>query len=163
MATRAIIAKVGRQGDGLAVHLEHDGSADAAGATLLQHYLDEASVDRLIRKGSIVPLEPAPEGSTVFVRDYGQTWEIRLPHAFSGGTEGFFARYWGVGPQWLYAWTPDGWLASPAMPGAPPESYHADWEALWDADPLWREWLRRTREFQRPQPLHSLIRDHRAR
>ena len=41
MATRAIIAKVDRRGDGLSVHLRHDGSADAAGATLLQHCQEE--------------------------------------------------------------------------------------------------------------------------
>ena len=68
-----------------------------------------------------------------------------------------------MGPEWLYAWTPDGWLASPAMPVAPPDCYDTDSEKLRDADPQWQEWLRRTREFQRPQPLHSLIRDHRAR
>ena len=128
----------------------------------MEHYLDEASVDRLILKGSVIPLEPPPEDSLVYVRDYGKTWEIRPPHVFYSGIEGFFARYWGVGPEWLYAWTPDGWLTGKAMPGAPPESHQADSEALRDACSEWREWLRKMREFQRPQSLHSLIDAYRA-
>ena len=48
------------------------------------------------------------------------------------------------------------------MPGAPPESYRADSEALREVNPEWQEWLRRTREFQRPQSLHSLIDAYRA-
>ena len=90
------------------------------------------------------------------------SWEICQPRAFEGGTEGFFARYWDVGPEWLYAWTPDGWLASPATPGAPPECYYANSRTPPDSDPKWQEWLRRTREFQRPQSLHSLIDAYRA-
>ena len=27
---------------------------------------------------------------------------------------------------------------------------------------VWRKWLRKTRKFQKPQPLHCLIRDYRA-
>ena len=99
---------------------------------------------------------------TVIPRDYGYSWEICRPRGFQGGTEGFFARYWDVGPEWLYAWTPDGWLGCEAMPGAPPESYRADSEALREVDPQWQDWLRRTREFQRPQSLHSLIDAYRA-
>ena len=62
------------------------------------------------------------------------------------------------GAEWLYVWTPDGWPSSAAMPGTPPASCYADLRAPRDADPQWREWLRQTREFRRPQPLHSLIR-----
>ena len=47
------------------------------------------------------------------------------------------------------------------MPGAPPDCYYADTRTLPDVnDPEWREWLRRTREFQKPEPLHSLIHDY---
>ena len=59
MAIRARIGKVGRRGNGLAVYLRRDSSPDVAGATLLQHYSDGESVDRLIRMGSVIQLEPA--------------------------------------------------------------------------------------------------------
>ena len=162
MATRAMIGKVDRQGNGQAIYLGHDGCPDQAGDALLQHYSEEERIDRLIGRGYVTWLKPIPEASVTYHGDYGYSWEICQPRTFRGGTEEFFARYWDVGPEWLYAWTPDGWLASAAMPGAPPESYHADSEALRDDDPEWREWLRLTREFQRPQPLHSLVRDYRA-
>ena len=162
MAIRAMIGKVDRRGNGQTIYLGHDGCPDQAGDALLQHYSGEEHIDRLISRGYVTWLEHTPEASVTYHSDYGYSWEICQPRAFRGGTGEFFARYWDVGPEWLYAWTPDGWLGSAAMPGAPPESYHADSEALRDEDPEWREWLRLTREFQRPQPLHSLIDDYRA-
>ena len=84
------------------------------------------------------------------------------PYAFAGGTEQFFADYWSPGPEWLYVWTTDGWLASAAMPGAPPPSYYQGSPESYNPDPQWREWLRKTREFQRPQSLHSLVAAYRA-
>ncbi len=112
--------------------------------------------------GSVTWLEARPGNSITYFRANAQPWENCRPYTFGGGTERFFARYWGVGPEWLYVWTPDGWLGCKAMPGAPPESYRADSEELRNADPQWREWLRKTREFQRPQSLHSLIETYRA-
>ncbi|MDE2813117.1 MAG: hypothetical protein OXM01_08840 [Gemmatimonadota bacterium] len=111
MATRAIIGKVDRRGDGQAIYLGHDGDPDQAGATLLEHYSEEGRVDRLIRLGSVTWLEARPEDSITYFRDHAQPWENCRPHEFGGGTERFFARYWGVGPEWLYICTPDGWLA----------------------------------------------------
>ena len=160
MAIRAIIGKVDRQGNGQAVHLRHDGTADAAGATLLDHYSDAEPIYRLIGSGAIARRAPTPGNSTTYFRHYNQPWERCRPCAFRGGTDRFFANYWSPGPEWLYVWTPDGWLGSKAMPGAPPDYYYADSRTLRNAHPQWREWLRRTREFQRP--LHSLIRAYRA-
>ncbi len=162
MASRAIIGKVDRQGNGQAIFLGHGCYPDDAGAMLLERYSDEESIDRLIGSGAIARLAPTPENSITYFRHYNQPWERCRPYAFRGGTDRFFANYWSPGPEWLYVWTPDGWLASAAMPGAPPESYYAASEALRDGDPEWREWLRQTREFQRPQPLHSLIDAYRA-
>ncbi len=130
---------------------------------LLEHYSDEDRIDRLIRMVSVTWLEPTPEESGTYFRDHSQPWENCQPYALSGGTERFFAQYWGPGPEWLYVWTPDGWLSSAGMPGAPPDCYYADTRTLPDVnDPEWREWLGRTREFQRPQPLHSLVIAYRA-
>ena len=162
MASRAIIGKVDRQGNGQAIYLGHGCYPDDAGKMLLQHYSEEESIDRLISSGAITRLAPTPENSITYFRHYNQPWESCRPYAFRGGTDRFFANYWSPGPEWLYVWTPDGWLASAAMPGAPPDCYYADSEALRDGAPERREWLRRTREFQRPQPLHSLIDAYRA-
>ena len=130
---------------------------------LLEHYSDEDRIDRLIRMGSVTWLEPTPEESGTYLRDHGQPWENCRPYAFRGGTDRFFTQYCGPGPEWLYVWTPDGWLSGAGMPGAPPDCYYTDTHTVPDVnDPEWREWLRRTREFQRPQPLHSLIITYRA-
>ena len=84
------------------------------------------------------------------------------PYAFRGGTERFFADYRSPGPEWLYVWPRDGWLGSAGVPGAPPPSYCRGSPESYNPDPQWQEWLRRTREFQIPQPLHSLIRAYHA-
>ena len=157
MAIRAMIGRVYRQGNGQAIYLGHGCYPDDASTMLRDHYSDEKPIDRLIRFGihsaagthagefdHLLPRQRSALGElpTLHVRQRHRT--VLSPLLRSG-------------PEWLYARTPDGWLASGAMPGAPPESFHADTEALRDGDPEWREWLRRTREFQRPQPLHSLI------
>ena len=162
MAAPAIIGRVDRQGDGQAIYLGHHGLPNQAGARLLRYYSEAEPIHRLIRLGAIVRLEPAPEESITYFRDRRKPWRHCQPYRFRGGTQWFFANYWSPAPEWLYVWTPDGWLGSPAMPGPPPQSYYADSRALRRADPQWREWLRRTREFQRPQPLYSLIRAYRA-
>ena len=162
MASRAIIGKVDRQGNGQAIYLGHDGFPDTAGARLLRQYSEEQTINQLIRLGSVAWLETSPEESITYFHHRREPWRHCRPYEFHGGTQWFFANYWSPAPEWLYVWTPDGWLGSPAMPGAPPESYYADSRALRNPDPQWREWRRRTREFQIPQPLHSLIRAYRA-
>ena len=162
MASPAIISRVDRQGDGHAIYLGRHGSPNQAGARLLRRYSDAEPIVRLMLLGAIVQLEPTPEESITYYRHRGEPWRHCRPYDFQGGTRWFFANYWSPAPRWLYVWTPDGWLASAAMPGAPPTSYYAESRELRGVDPTWREWLRRTREFQMPQPLHSLIRDYRA-
>ena len=132
MASHAIIGKADRQGNGQAIYLGRGCYPDDAGAMLLEHYSDAELIDQLIRLGAITRLEPTPEASVTYFRDLNVPWEHCQPYAFTGGTEGFFAEYWSPGPEWLYVWTPDGWLDSPAMPGAPPEGYYADTRTLPD-------------------------------
>ena len=159
MNNRAIVGKVDPQGIGLAVYLGHRGEPDAAGPVLLEHYSEPDSIDRLIERGSIAWLAETPEQSVSYHRGYGFCWPRCRPFEFEGGTDQFFRIYWNAMAEWLYVWTPDGWLASPAMPGAPPPSYFERplVKERMDADPEWQEWLRLTRECQRPLPLQRLI------
>ena len=53
MASRAIIGKVDRQGNGRAIFLGHGCYPDDAGAMLLENYSDEEPIDRLIGSGAI--------------------------------------------------------------------------------------------------------------
>ena len=159
MTNRAIIGKVAPQGNGVAVYLGHRACPEMAGAVLLGCYSEPDRIDRLIEMGSIAWLAETPEQSISYHRGFNFCWQGCRPFEFDRGTDGFFGIYWNALADWLYIWTPDGWLGSPAMPGDPPEIF---WErplvkARLDADPEWREWLRRTREFQRPQPLQYLI------
>ena len=67
----------------------------------------------------------------------------------------FFGEYWGPGSEWLYVWTPNGWLASPAMAEMPPQSYFDDGGN--PSDSSWTEWISQTREAQRARPLYSVV------
>ncbi len=147
MTTRAIVGKVDRQGNGRAIYLGHGGYPDQAGARLLQHYSDERTIHQLIGLGSVAWLETTPEETITYFCHRRQLWMNCQPYAFGGGTERFFADYWSPSPEWLYVWTPDGWLGNAAMPGAPPQSYYQGSPESYNPDPQWREWLRKTREF----------------
>ena len=157
MASRCIIGKVDGQGDGKAILCSRGCYPDEAGAALLGRYSEEPLIDELIALGSIAWLEAEPKECEAHHRDRGYPWEHCQPHSFTGGTEAFFSEYWGPGPEWLYVWTPDGWLASPAMAGKPPQSYFEDGGNL--GDPSWAEWISRTREAQRARPLYSVVAD----
>ena len=162
MAERAIVGKVNPGGDGLAIYLGHDGGPEWVGDVLLNHYSEEASIARLVELGSVTWLHATPEQCISYHRHYRYDWEVCRPYEFEGGTERFFQIYWNAMAEWLYVWTPDGWLASPAMPGAPPDIFHETprvKERL-DADPEWQEWLRRTQEVQQAQPLSALIKSY---
>ena len=70
------------------------------------------------------------------------------------------------GPEWLYAWTPDGWLAA-KVNAQPPANYQLNAVRLeprqfedWfdnNQETEWIEWRRQAREDQRPQPLATII------
>ena len=157
MASRCIIGKVDGRGNGKAILCARGCCPDEVGAGLLGHYSDECLIDELIALGSIAWLDTEPEECEAYHRDRGYPWENCQPYSFQGGTEAFFSEYWGPGPEWLYVWTPDGWLASPAMAGMPPQSYFDDGGSL--SDPSWTEWISRTRAAQRARPLYSMVAD----
>ena len=73
MASRAIIGKVDRQGNGQAIFLGHGCYPDDAGAMLLERYSDEEPIDRLIGSGAITRLAPTPENSITYFRHYHTT------------------------------------------------------------------------------------------
>ena len=157
MASRCIIGKVDGQGNGKAILCARGCYPDEAGAALLGRYSDEPLIDELIALGSIVRLEAEPKECEAHHRDRDYPWEHCQPHSFKGGTEAFFSEYWGPGPEWLYVWTPDGWLPSPAKEGKPPQRCFEDGGNL--DDPSWIEWISQTRLAQRARPLHTVLAD----
>lgn len=80
---------------------------------------------------------------------------------FEGGTNTFFGRFWGIGAEWLYAWTPDGWFESPGFRSAPLELLN-DAEADPETDPRWLEINQQAAAFQTPLPLATVIRQYEA-
>ena len=157
MAPRCIIGRVDGHGNGQAILYARGCYPDEADAALLGHCSDEPLIEELIALGSIAWLEAKSKECEAYHRDRGYPWEHCQPHSFTGGTEAFFSEYWGPGPEWLYVWTPDGWLASPAMAGKPPQSYFGDGGSL--SDPSWNEWISQTREAQRARALYSVVAD----
>ena len=157
MASRCIIGKVDGWGNGTAILCARGCYPDEAGAALLGHYSEESLIDELIALGSVAWLEAEPKECEAYHRDRSYSWEHCQPLTFKGGTEAFFGEYWGPGPEWLYVWTPDGWLASPAMAGMPPQSYFEGGGNL--SDPSWSDWISQTREAQRARPLYSVVAD----
>ena len=75
MASRCIIGKVDRWGNGTAILCARGCFPDEAGAALLGHYSEESLIDGLIALGSIVWLEAEPKECEAYHRDRGYPWE----------------------------------------------------------------------------------------
>ena len=59
------------------------------------------------------------------------------------------------GSEWLYCWTPDGWLAAPGRLGWPPVCWFNSTES--ENDPEWTAWLESTAKVQSPEALNQAI------
>ena len=155
MGSRCFIAHIARDGSGRTIYCHKGAPPDDNGATLLEHYQDEKDVVALMNLGSIPSLQPTVT----------ETGEFTIPdgppaHCFGGGTEGFFGRFWTMGTEWLYCWTPDGWFAAPGHREIPPDSWYEADDT--DSDPCWQALDERAAKCQRPQPLVTVIEQYQA-
>ena len=123
------------------------------GRILIEKYQGGDTLLRIVEMGSIGSLWPDPEDTLRHNR--GDNSPTRL----TGGTKAFFGAFWGPGCEYLYAWTPDGWLASPG---------HRTNKALNDSwrredsghRPDWPSWQEELRRMQEPAPLEWLLTAH---
>lgn len=166
MASRAYIAKINPDGSGKYVYLGHGCYPDHAGIMLLENYQDGSVIDALIAKGSISHLSETIAETEFYYGEHEQDWNMCSPALLEGGTERFFGTAYMPGPEWLYAWTPDGWLAAEVQSSPPhdwinnlgtmsPEAYQ-DWFDH-NQQPEWVAWRAKAMEKQRPQPLNTVI------
>lgn len=155
MGSRCFIAHIDRNGTGRAIYCHTGSPPNDNGATLLQHYQDEDDVKAITALRSISSLSPIPD-ETVELNQGSDYPEI----TFEGGTDAFFGQFWTIGTEWLYAWTPDGWLAAPGIRKAPPEML-ADLDANPETAPRWQQLHRQAAAFQTPLPLATIIEQYR--
>ena len=169
MGSRALIAKIERDGSGRYIQLGHGCYPDDAGTMLLEHYSEPDEVGALITEGAVCQLGNTIQESTFYYREYDDEWAHCSPITFENGTEELFTHAYLLGPEWLYAWTPDGWLAAETDRNLPddfleklakmqPEAFQ-DWFDN-NQEPAWVEWRRQVRETQRPQPLVNIIKQY---
>ena len=168
MGTRGQIAKIERDGSGRYVYLGHAAQPAGAGTILLEHYQDPALLDALLDLGSMPYIAPDPAEVKPYVDDDDKDWRSCAPIRFTGGTDAFFLRPRMLAPEWLYAWTPDGWLAAPVQRDMPrdymtklsdltPDDFQ-DWFDH-NQSPEWQEWRAGCRQYQQPRPLATVIRE----
>lgn len=168
MATRGQIAKIERDGSGRHIYLGHRSHPSHSGTVLLEHYQDPEKVDALLDLGAIPYVEPNLADITPYCQDYHLDRGDNAATRFTGGTNAYFLQPWMLAPEWLYAWTPDGWLAAP-VERDPPRNFYSqnsrlsleDFKEWFDnnEEPQWVTWRRRCREYQQPRPLETLIRE----
>ena len=140
MGTRSFIAKIDYEGAGLVSYCHWDGYPSHHAPILLGNYQSEEQVDELLSLGMLSSLgerigEPlnAPENEgdawnsevyrqrvntdpttcLAYYRDRREPWDDCMPRSFAGGTEAIRtgelnAADWWI--EWVYVWTPDGWL-----------------------------------------------------
>lgn len=179
MAHRGYIAKLEPDGSGRYIHIGHDSDPMFTGKILMSDYQDPTKTDALIALGDIHTLAPEPENiKSRFA--LGMAWEECQPKGFTGGTDSFFLQpyqaapkwphFWAMGPEWLYCWTPEGWLAAPVkyheMPSnsgehrasMTPEEF--DHWVNHNQEPEWVEWRAAHSETQQPKPVLTVIQEY---
>lgn len=168
MGSRAFIAKIERDGSGRYIPL-HSCYPNDAGTILLEHYSEPDEVGALITEGEVCLLGTSIQESIFYYREYDDERADCSPITFENGTEEFFTHAYLFGPEWLYAWTPDGWLAAKTNRTLPynfleklDEMQPAAFQDWFDnnQEPAWVEWRRQVRETQRPQPLANIIKQY---
>ena len=172
MAHRGYIAKAEPDGSGRYVYLGHNSYPSGAGEILLRHYQEPGKVDALLNLGSITNLAPDPADVSSYHGSHDEEWEDCKPVAFHGGTGAFFLQVYLPNPEWLYCWTPDGWLAAPVQSHDIPKDYiehitimepsaFEDWFDN-NQQPEWVRWRAVCRDRQQPKPLLTVIQEYAA-
>ena len=166
MGTRGQIAKIERDGSGRWIYLGQAAQPTSAGVILLEQYQEPDRLDALLDLGSMPYVEPDPADVRPYVDDEDKDWRSCAPVRFTGGTDTFFLRPRMLGPEWLYAWTPDGWLAAPVQRDMPPHymtqlsrltaEEFQDWFDH-NEDPRWQTWRALGQQYQQPRPLATII------
>ena len=166
MASRAYIAKLERDGTGRCISLEPGGYPSDAGCILLAHYNEERQIDALIGMESILSLKETTAATVSHHGDHQVNWDFCQPVESTNGATGFFGRAYMPGPEWLYCWTPDGWLAAEVELDLPLKflemCYSQSSKAFVDwfennQDPEIGNWRRLVKEQQAPRPLLAVI------
>ena len=172
MAHRGYIAKAEPDGSGRYVYLGHAAYPSAAGEILLRHYQEPGKANALIALGHVSRLAPELADTDSYFTTNGDPWEHCQPQSFTGGTNAFFLPPYLPGPEWLYCWTPDGWLAAPVQCHDIPKDYaerittmqpdaFEDWFHN-NRQPEWVQWRAVCRDRQQPKPLLTVIQDYAA-
>ena len=169
MGSMGHVAMIERDGTGRYVHLGHGCYPDDAGIVLLEHYSEREEISELMEGGSICVLGPSIRETDFHHPNYDEDWERCKPFQLRNGTGEFFSQLDSCGPEWLYAWTPDGWFAARCDRDRP-ESWRQmdrmtpaefqDWFNT-NCEQEWVEWRERARLNQRPQPLARMIEKYR--
>ena len=170
MAHRGYIAKVETDGTGRYIYIGHASYPSTTGAILLQHYQDPDKLDQLISMGSVPYIEPELHNIRPYYPSPETDWDHCKPAEFTGGTDTFFLTTYHPGPEWLYCFCPDGWLAARVTAENIPMDYFHRISTMpgeeldhWfhhNQEPHWVRWRNECRDRQQPQPLLSVVRAH---
>ena len=165
MGSRAYIAMINPDGTGQCIYLGHGCYPGDAGMLLLEHYSERDQIQELINGGTICTLGKGVDRTDFYHPNYDEDWEDCKPLPLRNGTGEFFSKLHLHGPEWLYAWTPDGWFAARVEQDMPeyfsqlrtmtPEQFQ-DWFDN-NTEPAWIEWRARARLNQRPRPLARAV------
>lgn len=153
MGSRSHVAYIDRDGAGKGIYVHMGCRPDDIGIQLLLCYQEE-EIKALVNLGFLSGVSDTVERTAHFV--YNEDERDR-PYTICGGTQEFFGR-WLHGIEWLYAWTPDGWLACRTWrEGDIP--YHQLNDPVPEDSPEWRDNDARAAEYQQPRPLYQVIQD----
>ena len=167
MGSRCLIAKVENNGRGRYITLNHGGTPEDAGRILLEHYQDGEKLNQLLDHGDTGYIDPDPEEIEGHHVADDHEWEQCCPKEFEGGTQEIFGAAHMLGPEWIYCWTPGGWIAAKVLRAGIPESFFGKLRTLtpqqfqyWydhNKEPQWIEWRHRCQEEQIPRPMYEVI------
>ena len=151
MGTRSFIGHVDRRGNGLAIYCGHGSHPRDLGALLLSNYQRDRDVRLLMALGRVSLVMETPELTAAHTDPRAAGTATK----FNTGTEVFFGRFWTPGTEWLYCWTPDGWLAAPGLQPTLGEGYYI--EDHHDHNAQMTRLHQLAAESQVPVSLHQLV------